>query len=202
MDFLFEAWPAVRDFMETGGWVLNAIAIVTFAMWALILERCFYFATAHRSLVNETLARWDTRTDHVSWHAHQIRNAMISNVSLEALRGITVIKTLVALCPLFGLLGTVTGMIEVFDAMSVVGSNARAMASGVSRATIPTMAGMVASLSGLIFSVQLERRATAETERIAEHLSPQGDARPASQVAPASDDLPGLIPSFAEGAAS
>ena len=83
------------------------------------------------------------------------------------------IKTLVALCPLLGLLGTVSGMIEVFEVMAIAGSgNARAMASGVSRATIPTMAGMVASLSGLIFSVQLEKRAKVEAEQMAEHLVP------------------------------
>ena len=49
-----------------------------------------------------------------------------------------------------GLLGTVTGMIEVFDVMAITGSgNARSMASGVSKATIPTMAGMVGALSGV-----------------------------------------------------
>jgi biopolymer transport protein ExbB len=47
------------------------------------------------------------------------------------------------------------------------------MASGVSRATIPTMAGMVAALSGLIFSVQLERRAEREAEALADHLAPE-----------------------------
>ncbi len=78
-----------------------------------------------------------------------------------------------ALCPLLGLLGTVTGMIEVFDVMAIAGSgNPRAMASGVSRATIPTMAGMVAALSGLIFSVQLERRSKSEASRIADQLAP------------------------------
>ena len=62
-------------------------------------------------------------------------------------------------------------MIEVFDVMAISGSgNARAMASGVSRATIPTMAGMVAALSGLIFSVQLERFARDEGERVADRL--------------------------------
>jgi biopolymer transport protein ExbB len=86
--------------------------------------------------------------------------------------GLTMIKTLVALCPLLGLLGTVTGMIEVFDVMAIAGSgNARAMASGVSRATIPTMAGMVAALSGLILSVQLERYARDETQRVADSLT-------------------------------
>lgn len=177
MDILTELWMANRDFLETGGWVLVAIAVVTFLMWMMILERYWYLWTGHRVLVNQMLERWRSRPERTSWHAHQIRRAMISEVSLKAGQTIPVIKTLVALCPLFGLLGTVTGMIEVFDVMAISGSgNARAMASGVSRATIPTMAGMVASLSGFIFSVQLDRRAKYEAECVAEHLSPDGKA--------------------------
>ena len=52
------------------------------------------------------------------------------------------------LCPLLGLLGTVTGMIEVFNVMAVTGGgDAKSMAGGVERSTIPTMAGMVSALS-------------------------------------------------------
>jgi biopolymer transport protein ExbB len=93
-------------------------------------------------------------------------------VDLELRRGIQIIKSLVALCPMLGLIGTVTGMIEVFDVMAVAGSgNVRGMAGGVSKATLPTMAGMVAALSGLIFSVQLERRANREGQRMSERLA-------------------------------
>ena len=56
-------------------------------------------------------------------------------------------------------------MIEVFDVMAISGSgNARSMASGVSRATIPTMAGMVGSLSGVFAATWLQRNAKRETE--------------------------------------
>jgi biopolymer transport protein ExbB len=62
-------------------------------------------------------------------------------------------------------------MIEVFDVLAIAGSgNARAMASGVSKATIPTMAGMVAALSGLYFSVSMERFARRETDRVADRM--------------------------------
>jgi biopolymer transport protein ExbB len=44
------------------------------------------------------------------------------------------------------------------------------MAGGISKATLPTMAGMVAALSGLIFSVQLERRAKREGREMADRL--------------------------------
>ena len=72
---------------------------------------------------------------------------MISRVSLRLGAGIPIIQALVALCPLLGLMGTVTGMIEVFDVMAISGSgNARSMASGVSKATIPTMANYLRRL--------------------------------------------------------
>ena len=45
-----------------------------------------------------------------------------------------------------------------------------AMASGVSKATLPTMAGMVAALSGMLFSIQIDRYANSETERLASNL--------------------------------
>ena len=47
------------------------------------------------------------------------------------------------------LLGTVYGMIEVFEVLAVLGTgNPRAMSTGVAKATIPTMAGMTIALSG------------------------------------------------------
>ena len=167
----FEAVAQVRDFLETGGDVLVAIAVTTFAMWTLILERFWYFRLVQPARANEALELWNSREDQSSWNAHQVRRLLISQVQQDLDSGLNMIKTLVALCPLLGLLGTVTGMIEVFDVMAISGSgNARAMASGVSRATIPTMAGMVAALSGLIFSVQLERFARDEGERVADRL--------------------------------
>jgi biopolymer transport protein ExbB len=115
---------------------------------------------------------WEARTERRSWYAHQIREAMISRFSISANRSVAVVQTLVALCPLLGLMGTVTGMIEVFDVMALSGSaNARSMASGVSRATIPTMAGMVGALSGVFLVTMLTRRVETEIEILEENLT-------------------------------
>ncbi len=167
---LVEAYTDNRDFVETGGPVLLVILGVVFLMWTLILERYWYFRTGHTSAVRALVERWEARRDKTSWNAHQVRRAGVSQVSMSLSKNISMIKTLVALCPLLGLLGTVTGMIEVFDVMAAGSGNTRAMASGVSRATIPTMAGMVAAISGFVFSVQLERLAEAEEDRVADRL--------------------------------
>ncbi|MBR9812954.1 MotA/TolQ/ExbB proton channel family protein, partial [bacterium] len=82
-----------------------------------------------------------------------------------------IITSLIALCPMMGLLGTVTGMIEVFDVMALQGTgDARSMAGGVSRATLPTMAGMVVALSGLFFASRLKRLVNKKTNQFADSL--------------------------------
>jgi biopolymer transport protein ExbB len=166
-----EALEAIRDFMELGGDVLWAILAITFFMWMLIIERFWYFRSAHRQLTTQIIASWEAREDQTSWYAHRIRDALISQVYESLNASVPMIKTLVALCPLLGLLGTVTGMISVFDVMSFSGGgNARGMAAGVSKATLPTMAGMVAALSGLFFSNMIERYVYQETDRVADSL--------------------------------
>jgi biopolymer transport protein ExbB len=168
---LTETIWAVRDFVEMGGNVLLVIAFVTGLMWTLILERFWFFRTRFRIERQSTLREWSARPDHVSWNAHQIRRMLISKINMQLVQNLAIIKTLIAVCPMLGLLGTVTGMIEVFDVMASSGSgNARGMASGVSKATLPTMAGMVAALSGMIFSIQLNRYANSETQRVAGKL--------------------------------
>jgi biopolymer transport protein ExbB len=44
------------------------------------------------------------------------------------------------------------------------------MASGISKATIPTLAGMVASLSGLFFSTRLDHLAKVTTQKLEDKL--------------------------------
>jgi biopolymer transport protein ExbB len=165
-----ESIGAVREFVEQGGDVLLVIAFVTALMWTLMIERFVYFRGGHRQEKRRVNEIWEARYDRSSWNAQQIRQFLISEVSQKLHSGLGMINTTVAICPMLGLLGTVTGMIEVFDVMAGGGGNTRGMAAGVSKATLPTMAGMVAALSGMLFSIQLERFAEDETQRVADHL--------------------------------
>jgi biopolymer transport protein ExbB len=153
MQFAIDIFEAIRDFLELGGDVLVVIAWTVFFMWVLIVERVVFFRTRMDKLAQEAVDAWEARPERQSWQAFRIRELLLSDLRMAANAGLPMIKTLVALCPLLGLLGTVTGMIEVFDVMAVTGTgNARAMASGVSKATVPTMAGMVGALSGVLFA--------------------------------------------------
>ena len=158
-------------FFELGGDVLIALFGVTAGMWCIIVERNLYLKRAYPHEAEGRLLSWRGRLDKESWRAVRIKRELVSVNYHELTRFVPQLKTLIAVCPLLGLLGTVTGMIEVFDVMAVAGSsNPRAMASGVSRATIPTMAGMMAALSGLYFSARLDRRTREETRLFEDSL--------------------------------
>ena len=166
MIWFVEQFENLRDFFAAGGDVLWAILVVTILLWTFILERMWYFRMVAPERTRKVVESWQAMDDHDSWYARRIREKLISEVRIDSQQFILLIKTFVAVLPLLGLLGTVTGMIQVFDVMTVEGTgNPRAMAGGVSAATIPTMSGMVAALSGLYFAASLEKRAQIEVER-------------------------------------
>jgi biopolymer transport protein ExbB len=172
MHWLSDSWEAIRDFMDLGGPVLNWIALTIFVMWVLILERMLFFRSAMKTMSAEIHEQWEARPERRSWNAHMIREQMISRFATSTNQSIPMIQTLVALCPLLGLLGTVTGMITVFEVLAASGSgNVRAMAAGVSQATVPTMAGMVGALSGVLLVTLLSRRAAREVEFLEDSLT-------------------------------
>jgi biopolymer transport protein ExbB len=159
-------------FMEKGGEVLWLIAALLLVMWTLIFERVWYLKFAWKNDAAGVIAKWEDRPERKSWEASQIRSMMISQASMQINQFMPMIKTLVALCPLLGLLGTVWGMIEVFNIMAVTGGgDAKSMAGGVQRATIPTMAGMVAALSGVFANTYVTRIARRESELLRDSLT-------------------------------
>src|SRR5690606_40063091 len=98
--------------------------------------------------------------------------AMISRLNTSMTAGFPVMQVLVPMSPLLGLIGTVSGMLEVFDSMALRGSaDARSMASGVSEAIICTMTGLAVSITGLWPVHYFRTLAVRETELLADEFS-------------------------------
>ena len=162
---------SVNGFMLRGGPVLWIIAWLLLVKWSLVFERVWYLNTTHKANVKATLAAWNARSDTKSWSAHQIRTMIISKILLDVRNTLPIIEVLVTICPLLGLIGTVTGMIEVFFVMAVTGGgDAKSMAGGVSKATIPTMAGMVGAISGIFAANYLKAKVDRDIELLEDHL--------------------------------
>lgn len=167
-----QAYEQVYLFTERGGDVVLAILGIIFLLWLFILERVAYFNFTHKNVLKTAVTEWEKRTERTSWHAHQIRADLVATVEMALETNMRNIKMLVGLCPLFGLLGTVTGMIEVFDVMAFLGNGSpRAMASGISKATIPTMAGMVGALTGVFAQSFIQRYIQRERIHLEDKLT-------------------------------
>jgi len=163
--------PEIRDFFEAGGPVLWGILVVTTIMWTLIIERFWFFQFLLPVRKHQAISEWEAIDNKGDWFSRRIRDQIISQVSVDTKKFLLTIETMMQILPLLGLLGTVVGMIQVFDVMTFFGTgNARLMASGVSQATIPTMAGLVAAISGLYIANLLKRKADDEVSRVADQL--------------------------------
>jgi biopolymer transport protein ExbB len=170
-EWLMYPATAVFDLMDEGGPFVFWIFTCGFVMWTLVIERIWYFARVLPERARQTLAEWESREDRNSWCARQIRRAMISRVNNEMSSTLPVLRVLVPLSPLLGLIGTVSGMLEVFDSMALRGSaDARAMASGVSEAMICTLTGLAVSITGLYPVFYFQSRTRLETELLADRL--------------------------------
>jgi biopolymer transport protein ExbB len=161
----------IQLLLESGGLVLWAILIASIVMWTMIIERYFFVYFIHPSHIKTALATWQKRSDRQSWYAQKIRQGMIAESSASLKQYLMSIRTLIAALPMLGLLGTVDGMIQTFDVLTVFGTgNARGMAGGISVALITTMGGLLAALSGMYFSTQLEQRVLRAQDSLADVL--------------------------------
>jgi biopolymer transport protein ExbB len=153
------------DLVEEGGTFVIWIFMCGVVLWALVLERWWYFRFVYPRQEAELLERWNARTERNSWAARSIRTAMISRLNGGMTTNFPMLRALVPLAPLLGLIGTVSGMLEVFDSMALRGSaDARSMASGVSHAMICAMSGLAVSISGLYPVFHFQALAKRRTE--------------------------------------
>ncbi len=107
-------------------------------------------------------------------------------------RGLSAIAVLAGVAPLLGLLGTVTGMIDMFAVIAAQGSgNAKSLSGGISEALICTQAGMLVAIPLLLLHAWLARLADRRAQLLEEAacgvlgLTEHGDlaAAPARQEA-------------------
>ncbi|MFV0478379.1 MAG: MotA/TolQ/ExbB proton channel family protein [Parahaliea sp.] len=166
---------AIIDFIQLGGPVLWLLFVTCLLLWLMILERLWFFYITWPHQVIQLHRQWRQRIDRHSWPAQKIRDAIVSESTLLLHTLLPVIRVLIILCPLLGLLGTVLGMISVFEVIAVSGNDdAQAMAQGIYRATIPTMAGLVVALTGIFFNIRLHQIANRASSQLKDALPLQG----------------------------
>ena len=151
---------SIYEFISKGGAALWAVFGLSILLWSLILERFVYLSISYQKHLDEAVNIWNSRTEHSSKTAHRIRECLLSQGKQRLFSSLPTIAALVKICPLLGLLGTVLGMMDCFDVIAEFGANSpRALAAGISQASISTMGGLVVGTVGLFFYTRLQRRA-------------------------------------------
>lgn len=177
-----ELFWRVLEYIRQGGWIMFPLGAVSVVMWLLVAERVQTFRMLSKGdmgvpdalkaidgapvdvtgycLTAQLVQRFLTlRVGDVALDRHMLRQCAMQ-IRPHLTRHIAVISVLAAIAPLLGLLGTVIGMIETFNVISVFGTgNAKAMAGGISVALVTTQSGLLIAIPGLFASAALSRRA-------------------------------------------
>jgi biopolymer transport protein ExbB len=169
------------EYLLPGGPVMIPLILISIWMWVLIIERMFYFRRMGRHDLSLGEAIEALKEQRTPLKTGGLRNRIVSSFlkgrtgmnrldkslieqcamrkRLMLKRNLSVIAILAAVAPLFGLLGTVTGMMTTFDAIGIFGTgNAKAVAGGISEALITTQSGLLVAIPGLFMSEMLNRR--------------------------------------------
>ena len=125
--YLSLPFVSLLDFFDRGGPVILILFLVAIVMITLLVERTIFFLNDLKKLSDDRVNEIKTCPSDNKWVKNKVKVRNISILNSESSKNLLMIQGLIALCPLLGLLGTVTGMIEVFDIMAITGTgNARA----------------------------------------------------------------------------
>lgn len=150
----------LNSLFDQGGYTLWAILVASILLWILIVERYWAHVRDLPRVREQLYNEWKERQAMGAYQSFNRLQALVDDLRAEASRNLPALNALTTILPLLGLLGTVSGMIKVFDVITVFGTgNTRGMASGISEALVTTMAGLFTALSGLYFVSDLENRA-------------------------------------------
>ena len=125
--------------------------------------------------VTKIVSNMDINFDELDNSHRQVIEGIISESILEQTteleKGMSLLGTVVNAAPQLGLLGTVTGMIAAFSALTRNGtSTAKIVAGGISEALYTTAFGLIVAIPALVFYNYFNRRIdviVAEMERAA-----------------------------------
>lgn len=197
--------PTLMERFHQGGYVgYVVVALGGVGLLVALLQYLYLLATSQR--VNRQLKSPDQLTDHnplgrvllrfEGMDKHQTPEALEARLDEAVLaelprleRGQPIVKLLAAIAPLLGLLGTVTGMIVTFQAITVFGTgDPQLMAGGISQALVTTVLGLITAVPLLFAQTALSSRSRHLTHVIegrasaalADHLEAQQPSQDAS----------------------
>lgn len=179
-----EAW----EFLRQGGWIMVPLGACSVVALAIVLERAFALRrnrvlnpyildaieayqgeasvegllnTCRRSggalaaIVEEVLHARRLEREHALELMRSVGRREVAGLE----RGLTMLEIIAGASPLLGLLGTVLGMVTVFDAITAAGiGDPQVLSAGISKALVTTVAGLCIAIPALAFHSYFSKR--------------------------------------------
>lgn len=169
----------VIDIFTDGGTVMAALAVVAFLLYTTATASLYFVFRGN--LNNRQQVKWAEWINHpekaegrvgeviryavlgkrisikrVQRRFDEMREVLIAGVD----RRLIIITTLVAAAPMTGLLGTVGGMLDMFDGLAAGGGkqSMNLIASGMKEALFTTLTGLVIALPGMFMALLVKER--------------------------------------------
>jgi biopolymer transport protein ExbB len=194
MSMLLIRLETFYGYLESGGFVMGPLAVGAVLLWYALGYRIF---TLRRG-TGKSISRL------VESHMKEVRGNPTGIIDSAVAQGVKVMKrgcaplrpylderysdyekemnrysvlvnSIVVVSPLAGLLGTVTGMIETFQALGEMSlfSQSGGIAGGISQALISTQMGLAVAIPGLVVGrvlVRRQRNLSCELEKLKDYL--------------------------------
>ena len=172
------------ELMNTGGLIMWVLFALNLLLWYGLGYRYLVLKRGTKGNVRRLIKKHEKRGE------EQVMRGMLDYAAADALRAAreaksiganmrkyvytvllpyyantsrysVLVKTIIVLAPLIGLLGTVIGMIETFDALqnSSMFSQGASISGGISKALFTTELGLVVAVPGLILGRVLDKKA-------------------------------------------
>lgn len=186
-------WTALNDdlrfYFEVGGYVMPPLVVATIVLWFAIGYRYAALRRGSARSVRQLIRRNRDGMDHAprglieqavargleiaAGRPTELRSRLddgLAELESATKRFHKLIFTIVAVAPLMGLLGTVSGMIETFDSLADMSlfSQSGGIAGGISQALFTTQMGLAVAIPGLIVGGLLDRKASQLRHELAQ----------------------------------
>lgn len=165
--------PSIEERVDQGGTVGYIIIAVGLVAFLIAFERFVSLARINyrvKRQLKETEANIDNPLGRVLKVNQQFPDIAYETLELKLsesilrempliTKNLTLIKIVSVIAPLLGLLGTVTGMINTFQAITLFGTgDPKLMAGGISTALMTTVLGLVVAIPTVVLSSMLNTR--------------------------------------------
>jgi biopolymer transport protein ExbB len=178
--------PDLKERLQQGGGIGYLILVLGAIGLLMVIQRAISLLFARRGI--EAQAKSDDANEkNALGRMQKIASAMTSQ-NIDAIsmrldeqlaeessrlnRGLATVAVLAAVSPLLGLLGTVTGMIETFQSITLFGTgDPKLMSGGISQALVTTQLGLSVAIPLVLFHSLLVGRANRLVEKLGKYSS-------------------------------